>query len=207
MAALLWGGTGAAVGTVLAGIVTPRMLTREPPPGRRRLLAGSAAATGFALALLAARFDGIELLAFSVIAAIGVVASAIDLIERRLPGRVLLPGYGLLAVLLAFEAVRTVDPAGFTRAVSAAVAVTGAYLAIALASRGGLGAGDVKLGGLLGMAMGWQGWPVVLAGTLLAWTAAATAILIGRRASGIANAAIPMGPFLVGGAVLALGLG
>lgn len=203
-AALLWGGVGTAVGAVLAIFVTPRMLTREPPPSRPRLLAGCAAATGLALALLAARFVGIELLAFSCVAAIGVAASAIDLIERRLPSRVLLPCYALLIGLLAIEAVRTAAPGSFTRAISAAGAVAGAYLAVALASRGGLGAGDVKLGGLLGIAMGWQGWPVVLAGTLLAWTAAATTVLIGRRTSGVAGATVPMGPFLVGGAVLAL---
>jgi|GEM_PF-3764604 len=60
--------------------------------------------------------------------------------------------------------------------------------------------------GLLGMAMGWQGWPVVLAGTLLAWAAAA-AMLIGSRAAGHPRGSMPMGPFLLGGAVLALALG
>lgn len=206
-AVLLWGGAGAAVGAVLGGIVAPRMLTREAPPSRRPLLAGSAAATAVALALLAARFGGIELLAFSAVAAIGVAASTVDLVERRLPSQLLLPGYALLAGLLALEAVRTVDPAAYIRAVTAAVAVAGTYLTIALVSRGGLGAGDVKLGGLLGMAMGWQGWPIVLGGTLLAWTAGATTILIASRATGHSHDSIPMGPFLLGGAVLALGLG
>lgn len=210
---LLWGATGAAVGA-LGGILTPRMLTRETCPGRRQLLAGSAAATAIALALLAARFGGIELLAFSAVAAVGVAASAVDLIERRLPGRLLLPGCALLAGLLALEAVRTNSPASFTRAVGAAVAVAGTYLVIALASHGGLGAGDVKLGGLLGMALGWQGWTVVLAGTFLAWAAAAIALLLDRRLTGmpclhtgVPGATIPMGPFLLGGAVLALSLG
>ncbi|MHA6631105.1 prepilin peptidase [Pseudonocardia sichuanensis] len=202
--ALLWGVGGAAAGAVVAAVVTPRLLNHEPPPSRTRLLAGCAAATGLALALLAARFVGIELLAFSCVAAIGIAASAIDLIERRLPSQVLLPCYTLLIGLLLIEAVRTAAPGSFTRAVSAGSAVAGVYLAVALASRGGLGAGDVKLGGLLGIALGWQGWPVVLAGILLAWTAAATTVLIRRRASSVADATIPMGPFLVIGAVLAL---
>lgn len=206
MAAFLWSAAGAAVGAVLGAIVTPRMLTREAPPGRLYLLAGSGAATAIALALLAARFDGIELLAFSAVAAIGVAASAVDLIERRLPGRLLLPGYVLLAGLLALEALRTANPADFVRAATAAAAVAGTYLAIALTSRGGLGAGDVKFGGLLGMAMGWQGWPVVLAGTVLAWAAAAATVLIRSRTVGDRRDLIPMGPFLLGGAVLALGL-
>ena len=202
--ALLWGVGGAAVGAVLATVVTPRLLNHEPPPSRTPLLAGCAAATGLALALLAARFVGIELLAFSCVAAIGIAASAIDLIEQRLPSQLLLPCYALLIGLLLIEAVRTAAPGSFTRAISAGGTVAGVYLAVALASRGGLGAGDVKLGGLLGIALGWQGWPVVLAGTLLAWTAAATTVLIRQRASSVADATIPMGPFLVIGAVLAL---
>ena len=206
-AVLVWGAAGTVMGVVLGGTVMPRVLTRQAPPSWPRLLAGSAAATATALAVLAARFDGIELVAFSAVAAIGVTASAVDLVERRLPGRLLLTGYALLAGLLALEAVRTTGLAAYVRAATAAAVVAGTYLAVALASRGGLGAGDVKLGGLLGMAMGWQGWPVVLTGTLLAWAAGAIAILIAPRVTGRPHDSIPMGPFLLGGAVLALGLG
>jgi leader peptidase (prepilin peptidase) / N-methyltransferase len=70
---------------------------------------------------------------------------------------------------------------------------------------GQLGGGDVKLAGLAGMAMGWLGWPTLIAGTALAFVLSALvalALLAARRVT--LHSAICFGPFLVGGALLAM---
>ena len=42
------------------------------------------------------------------------------------------------------------------------------YLVIALAAPDSLGAADIRLAGLLGLALAWRGWTTLVAGTLLA---------------------------------------
>jgi len=65
-----------------------------------------------------------------------------------------------------------------------------------------LGLGDVKLAGLLGIALGWFGWRAVLVGTALAFVGCAVAglwLLATKR--GKLTSAVPLGPFMVAGAV------
>jgi leader peptidase (prepilin peptidase)/N-methyltransferase len=130
------------------------------------------------------------------------VLSTIDVIERRLPSVIVLSSYVTLVALLAVSALADNDFTDLLRALCASALIFGAYLVIALVSRRGLGAGDVKLGGLLGLAMGWQSWQTVFGGTLLGWTAAAVTTLIIRCARKGPPDSIPMGPFLLFGSLL-----
>lgn len=79
------------------------------------------------------------------------------------------------------------------------------FLVIALASRGGLGAGDIRLSGLLGLILGWHGWHALVAGVLsgLLCGAAFGALLIARRRA-TAQTPIPFGPALLAGTLTAL---
>jgi leader peptidase (prepilin peptidase)/N-methyltransferase len=52
------------------------------------------------------------------------------------------------------------------------------YLILALVSGGGLGAGDVKLGGLLGLTLGRLSWSALVTATFLGWLAASVAQLV-----------------------------
>ncbi|TCO62925.1 hypothetical protein EV192_1021065 [Actinocrispum wychmicini] len=89
------------------------------------------------------------------------------------------------------------------RAFTGLAVVAALYLVLALVSGGGLGAGDVKLGGLLGLALGWSGWSTVISATFLAWFTAALAWMILRVARRRPrNSLLPMGPFLLLGALL-----
>lgn len=198
-----WGVVGAILGGSLAAVAVPRLLARPGPLQRRQSIGACAAAAGLSVGVLAVRFDGIELVAFGLLACVGVAVAAVDVIERRLPGRIVVPSYVVLGGLLAFEAVGDERWQDLVTALAAAATLVVAYLVVALASDGGLGSGDVKFGGLLGMAMGWQGWPAVVTGTAIAWAGAA-AVLIVLRCRGHRIDSLSMGPLLLGGALVAV---
>jgi leader peptidase (prepilin peptidase) / N-methyltransferase len=70
---------------------------------------------------------------------------------------------------------------------------------------GGMGFGDVKLAGLLGLYLGWLGWSSVwvgaFAGFLLGGLAGGGLLLAGRANR---RTTIPFGPAMLAGALLAL---
>ena len=71
----------------------------------------------------------------------------------------------------------------------------------------GLGWGDVKLSGLLGLYLGWLGISVLAAGLFLGYlfaAAAGLALLATRRAS--RKSRLPFGPYLLAGTLAAIAL-
>lgn len=134
-----------------------------------------------------------------------VVLGLIDIEVRRLPDRLVLPGYPVAAVLLALCSVVTGDAPALLRAVTCAGAGVAVFLLAALVSPGGagLGLGDVKLAGVLGALLGWLGWTEamlgLLSGFVLGGLAAAVLLLLRRVARG---ASIPFGPAMLLGAYL-----
>ncbi len=164
-------------------------------------------ATAALFALAALRFGPTaELPAWLWSVAAGVLLSVIDLRERLLPNRVLLPAtVGALLLLTAAAAAgdRWDD---LLRAVLAGGAAFAVLLVMALVSPAGMGMGDVKLAALLGLLLGWLGWPVVLLGFLLGFLAQALlglALIAARRAG--RRTELPFGPALVLGTALAAG--
>ena len=129
-----------------------------------------------------------------------IVLSVIDVEQRRLPNRIVLPS---TVVMLAAQAAFFPE-----RLVECVVAALGAALFLlvpGLVLRGGVGMGDVKLALLLGAALG-QGVVVALFLAAFASVPAALVVLVragprGRRRT------IPFGPFLAAGAIVALFIG
>lgn len=162
--------------------------------------------TAAVLALVCGRFAGQpSVLAFAFLGALGVALGAIDIAVHRLPDRLTLPAYPVLAVLLGIAAVAGHDGGALVRALLASVALMASYLLLALLRPGQLGGGDVKLAALLGLGLGWLGWPAVIAGAVLAFVLTAVvslALLAARRIS--LHGEISFGPFMLGGALLAI---
>ncbi|MBA3420283.1 MAG: prepilin peptidase [Geodermatophilaceae bacterium] len=164
------------------------------------------AATAAVFAVLAAAV-GAEpaLAAFLFQGAVGVVLAVIDTEHHRLPDRVVLPAYGVGASLLLAAALLTGDIEVWLRAVVAAAAVFAGFFVLALINPEGFGFGDVKLGGLLGLYLGWLGWGYVVLGVVAAFvlgSAFALVLIALRRAS--ARTPVPFGPALLAGAFLAV---
>jgi leader peptidase (prepilin peptidase) / N-methyltransferase len=165
--------------------------------------------TAAVLALLLWRFAGhADAAAFAFVGALGVALAAIDLAVQRLPDRLTLLLYPGLIALFGLATVVHGHPENFVRALLGGVALGGGYLVLAIASRGQLGGGDIKLAGGLGIALGWLGWPTLLTGAALGFVLMAVVslvLLIARRIT--LQHAISFGPFMLGGALLAILVG
>jgi leader peptidase (prepilin peptidase)/N-methyltransferase len=117
-----------------------------------------------------------------------------DVAERRLPNRLVLPGYApaLAGVLAAWLGAGT--------APGAALACGAGYLGflLALSLAGGMGMGDVKLAGVLGLSAGlvepWAAIAAVVGTFLLGGVGALVGVVRGGRGTGI-----PFGPYLLAG--------
>lgn len=138
------------------------------------------------------------------LAALGVVLTVIDLRTHRLPDRLVGPGVCWLLLTLTLAAAVTGQPGALGRAVLGGLASAVGYLLLGLARAGGLGLGDVKLSGLLGLWLGWFGWSAVLAGPVAAFILGglfASGLLIAGRAGRKSDFAF--GPWMLLGAAVA----
>jgi leader peptidase (prepilin peptidase)/N-methyltransferase len=138
----------------------------------------------------------------------GVVLAAVDLAIHRLPDRVTYPAAAVCAAALLVDAAVLDTWTALVRALAAAAAAFAVAGLAWLVAPQGLGRGDVKLLGLLGLLLGWFGWGVLLAGVFLGLLIGAlvSLVLLATRRAGW-RTAIPFGPPLLTGAVLALALG
>lgn len=165
------------------------------------------AATAVLFALAAAGFGlSWELPAFLFLAAAGVLLAVIDLQHHLLPNRVVLPSIGLGAVLLLTAALAEQRWDGLLGAALGAAALFLAFLVLALISPRGLGMGDVKLAGLVGLYLGWFGWAAVLFGAVAGFVIQAllAVVLLAGRRIGL-RGELPFGPAMLLGAAVAIG--
>jgi len=146
--------------------------------------------------------------AYLYLAAVAVALALIDLDVHRLPDAIVLPSYPVLVVLLGGASALEGEWDAALRAAVGGVALFVAYYALAVAKPGGMGFGDVKLAGVLGMALAWQGWAALVVGGFAAFLTGGLvgiALLAARRAG--RRSALPFGPFMLLGAAIGLGAG
>ncbi|GAA1291608.1 prepilin peptidase [Saccharothrix xinjiangensis] len=202
----LWTGAGILVGSML---VAPTLrLLANPSSGPLSVTLSIPALTAFTFAVTAWRFGAsYDLVPYSVLASVGVPLGVIDALERRLPRRFLLPSTLVFGALLLGSAAVDAKTSDLFRALAGMAILVVVYLGMALLMSGGLGAGDVKLGGLLGLALGWLGWNTLLMGTLLGWlTAALTCLLLRATGHWTRGSDVPLGTFLLLGALMAISI-
>jgi leader peptidase (prepilin peptidase)/N-methyltransferase len=142
-----------------------------------------------------------ELLLGIALVALLVPIALIDLDHRIIPNR--LTALGAVAALAIGAAT---DPGDLPQQLIAGVAAGGFLLLAALARPGGMGMGDVKLAGMLGLFLGRE-VAVALLVALVAGTFVGVAVMARRGVREGRRTAIPFGPFLALGAVVALTAG
>ena len=167
------------------------------------------ALTAALFVVLAVRF-GLDpvLPAYLYLAAVGLALALIDLETRRLPDVLTLPSYAVLAALLGLGAVAGSDSGDVVRAMLGGLTMYAFYFAVCFAYPRGMGFGDVKLAGVLGMATGWLGWgawAVGLFGGFLFGGLWGIGLIVLRK--GGRKSSMPYGPFMLAGALVAVLVG
>ncbi|WP_395402407.1 prepilin peptidase [Arthrobacter sp. UC242_113] len=152
-------------------------------------------------------------------AVMAVRLTVIDVRHHLLPNRIVFPSYGIAGALLlgAVLTLAAVEPSGLPDGAASLfgvpalrIAAGGAvlwlfYFVLRLVYPPGMGFGDVKLAGVLGLYLGYLGWPHVFAGTFAAFLLGgfwSIGLLALRR--GTLKSAIPFGPFMLAGAAAAM---
>ena len=144
-------------------------------------------------------------LAFAGLAVITAPLTVIDVRQHRLPNA--LTGAGAAWALLCAGVIAVTSGAWEPLLVSVAsgVACAGGLLLLALVSKGGMGMGDIKLAGVIGLVMGLIAWTAAVAAIVWAFVLGAVIalrlIVIGKAQRGTA---VPFGPMLIAGAWLVL---
>ena len=177
-------GTGVAFAVVAFGVTTGAIAPGAPTDGSITLLAGI-----------------LTLVAFLYLATISIALALIDIDVHRLPNAIVLPSYLVGVVLLGAAGLLAGDVEALVGAAVGLVALWSAYLLMALAYPGGMGFGDVKLAGVLGLYLGFLGWGELVVGAFAAFLLGglfSIALLLMRKAS--RRSAIPFGPWMLVGA-------
>jgi leader peptidase (prepilin peptidase)/N-methyltransferase len=164
--------------------------------------------TGVVFGALAAKL-GVDwaLPAFLYLGAVGVALALIDLDHKRLPNTLTLPSYVVGIVLLGAAALLRHDVWSIERALIGMASLYAVYFLLVLAYPAGMGFGDVKLAGVLGLWLGYLGWPELVVGGMAGFVLGGVfgvAVLLARRAS--RKTQVPYGPFMILGAFGAIWL-
>jgi leader peptidase (prepilin peptidase) / N-methyltransferase len=176
------------------------------------------AATGAAFTVAYLRLGATpDFAAAAILLAMLIAITGIDLAHQIIPDVISLPGIAVgLVINLTLGRVAAADRWCSAAAPGASQACGpvwldsligivvggGIFFVIIVASRGGMGGGDMKLGAMLGAFLGWRlGLLAVLLGVLTGGGVAVCLLLLGRKGR---KEAIPFGPFLALGGAIAL---
>ena len=180
---------------------------RGAPAARGRL--GVCAGTAVVLGALAGIAGGWSALlpALVVLALAGAPLIVIDYEHHRLPDRLVLVVAGGGIVGLSLTAAIQHEWHSYLRALGGGAAAYAVLFVLAFIAPRSFGYGDVKLGGALGVYLGWFGWYYVyygiFAGFLLG-SIVALVMIAARRAT--LKTAVAFGPMLIVGALLVMAL-
>ena len=160
-------------------------------------------ATGALFVAAAVGFDGVWVAAIMApFLGLMVAVSAIDLRHRIIPNRIVYPSFPIFAV-----SILAADLAGVgldaPRAALGMLAFGGALLVVALVSPRGMGMGDVKLAGLIGLVLGSLGLRFVAVGAGVGIVLGGVGAIVALIAGVSRKQALPFGPFLAAGAAVA----
>jgi leader peptidase (prepilin peptidase)/N-methyltransferase len=149
-----------------------------------------------------------QLPAYLYLAAISVALSAIDLDVKRLPDAIVLPSYVAALVLLLLPAAVEGRWLDLVHGVLTGLALFAFYFLLAVIYPAGMGFGDVKLSGVLGLYLGWVSWSLAIVATFAAFLlGSVVGIVVIMRGKGGRKTKVPFGPFMLLGTFLALFFG
>jgi leader peptidase (prepilin peptidase) / N-methyltransferase len=151
--------------------------------------------------VVVAKDDAVEIALGLLLVTALVPITLIDLEFRLIPNRITLP-----AAVAALVAAVVLDVSFVPEQLIAAAAAGGFFLLAALAYPRGMGMGDVKLAGMLGLYLGRAVAPAIFAG-LIAGVVVGAAVIARKGAREGRKTAVPFGPFLAFGGLVGLFFG
>jgi leader peptidase (prepilin peptidase)/N-methyltransferase len=169
------------------------------PTGNLRLLVGAAGLAAILASLARFGLHDRGLVGVVFCPAL-ILLAAIDLKHKLLPNTIVLPTSLVVGLIVAAS-----TPGDFVAHFLAGLALGGFFFAFAAFFPGSLGMGDAKLGFLLGIALGSK----TIGATLLAFAGLLVAALyvLATRGFSARKDALPFGPFLALGGIVAFFLG
>jgi prepilin signal peptidase PulO-like enzyme (type II secretory pathway) len=175
--------------------VESRPLAELLPTGTLRVAVVTAAIGLVVASFVSFGFDGKALLGAVFCPTLALLA-AIDARHRLLPNSIILPATLAIGLIVAAYA-----PGSFLTHLAAAAALGGFFFLFGTIFAGSLGMGDAKLGFMIGLALGTQ----TLGAALIAFAGLLVAALyvLATRGTSARKDAIPFGPFLALGGILA----
>ncbi|HWJ65455.1 MAG TPA: prepilin peptidase [Nocardioides sp.] len=218
-----------ALAGLLGGLLVPRLIALCPDPtpdpdedpadfpdhvpfrdlaARPRLAAGSAVAGVVAGAAIGGAVGwGWSLPWLLYLVPVAIALAVIDFVTWYLPSRLILPSYAVVAALEVVAAVGLRDPRVLLWGAIGFAALGGYYGLMWLVSPRAMAFGDVRLGALLGLALGPLGPGTLLLSAIGAAVLAVVGLLPMWQRGTMIRRKVPFGPFLVGGALLAVVVG
>jgi leader peptidase (prepilin peptidase)/N-methyltransferase len=209
---------GCAVGCGVASyLLGPWLLRRIPEPELEegdsktpyRELAGSRAAAWCAgIGAVAGGLVGwrpgwsAALGAWLVLAVVGAVLGYIDLRTRFLPSAIIWPTYLAVSVLLLVASLATGDWHASGRAAEGGAITFVFFYVMWWVYPSGIGFGDVRLSGLLGIALGWLGWGELVIGVYGGFVLGAVIGVLLTVTKVFERKAFAFGPFMLAGALI-----
>ena len=177
-----------------------RLPLRELLPQGRAAVA--VAVVGVALAVTSVVDFGLSgrALVGVVLCPVLILLAAIDIRHQLLPNEIVLSTALLMALIVA-----ATNPAGFFEHLEAGLALFGFLFVFAVIFKGGLGMGDAKLGLLLGLALGSRTFSAMMVAFVGLFLAALW--IIATQGMAARKKAIPFGPFIALGGILAFFVG
>jgi leader peptidase (prepilin peptidase)/N-methyltransferase len=163
----------------------------------------AAAATAVVAGLLGSRVGWHPALLLGLyLAPVGVALAVIDWRTRLLPTKVIAPSYVVLVVLAVVAAALEGDRHALVTAGLGWLVAGGTFFVLWFVYPRGMGYGDVRLSGLLGIALGYLGWPELLTGVYAGFLLGGVGGLLLSLLRLVDRKAYPFGPFMLVGAVV-----
>ena len=213
---------GALVAGVLAGalgILVPRLIASVPEPAEpvadKEPYADIAARAGLARlsAVICAVIGGLvgaatglawSLLFLVPLVPVGVALALVDWRTRLLPTRIIAPTYLVLVPLVVIAALAGGEPRLLLRAAIGWAVLGGIYVLLWLVYPAGMGYGDVRLSGILGIVLGYLGWGQLVLGGWSGFLLGGVGGLVLVALKVIDKKHNPFGPWMLIGALLGI---
>jgi leader peptidase (prepilin peptidase)/N-methyltransferase len=207
----------AVVVGAVGGVLAPRVIAALPEPADpddakdktsyRRLAEapGLAAGLGIAAAAVCALLAWVlgpaaELPMWLYVGVVGVVLAYVDWRTRLLPTRLVGPSYAVVAALAVLASALSGDWDALLRAGLGWLVAGGLFFLLWFVYPKGMGYGDVRLSGVLGIALGWLGWAELLTGVYAGFLLGAIGGGVLALLRVVDRKRYPFGPFMLLGA-------